>query len=71
MLRGEIGGSSGSAPARRRRSAGGSGRCTSVQAQGGALPVILRGDDPVARAVAVRHLTSLATLDARIFKSIV
>jgi len=37
-----------------------------VHAQGGALPVILSGDDPVARAVAVRHLTSLAALDARL-----
>jgi murein hydrolase activator len=39
-----------------------------VHAQGGALPVILSGDDPVARAVAVRHLTSLAALDARLIQ---
>jgi septal ring factor EnvC (AmiA/AmiB activator) len=39
-----------------------------VHAQGGALPVILSGDDPVARATAVRHLTSLAALDARLIQ---
>ena len=36
-----------------------------VHAQGGALPLILSGDDPVTRATAVRHLASLAALDAR------
>jgi septal ring factor EnvC (AmiA/AmiB activator) len=39
-----------------------------VHAQGGALPLLFGGDDPVARAVAVRHLTSLATLDARLIQ---
>ena len=39
-----------------------------VHAQGGALPVILSGDDPVTRATAVRHLTSLAALDARLIQ---
>jgi len=39
-----------------------------VQAQGGALPVVLSGEDPVGRAVAVRHLTSLAALDARLIQ---
>jgi murein hydrolase activator len=39
-----------------------------VHAQGGALPLLFSGDDPVARAVAVRHLTSLAALDARLIQ---
>ncbi|MBI4637774.1 MAG: peptidoglycan DD-metalloendopeptidase family protein [Candidatus Rokubacteria bacterium] len=39
-----------------------------VYAQGGALPVILSGDDPLARAAVVRHLTSLAALDARLIQ---
>jgi septal ring factor EnvC (AmiA/AmiB activator) len=39
-----------------------------VHVQGGALPILFSGDDPVARAVAVRHLTSLAALDARIIQ---
>ncbi|HEX9819797.1 MAG TPA: peptidoglycan DD-metalloendopeptidase family protein [Methylomirabilota bacterium] len=39
-----------------------------VQAQGGALPLLLSGDDPIARAVAVRHLTRLAALDARLIQ---
>jgi murein hydrolase activator len=39
-----------------------------VHAQGGALPLLLSGDDPVARAVAVRHLASLAALDARLIE---
>jgi septal ring factor EnvC (AmiA/AmiB activator) len=39
-----------------------------VQAQGGALPLLLSGDDPIARAVAVRHLTHLAALDARLIQ---
>jgi murein hydrolase activator len=39
-----------------------------VHAQGGALPLLLSGDDPVARAVAVRHLASLAALDARLIQ---
>jgi len=39
-----------------------------VHAQGGALPLILSGDDPVTRAIAVRHLASLAVLDARLIR---
>ena len=39
-----------------------------VHAQGGALPVILSGEDPVTRAVTVRHLASLAALDARVIQ---
>src|SRR5438552_19010884 len=39
-----------------------------VHAQGGALPLILSGDDPVTRALAVRHLASLAVLDARLIR---
>jgi len=39
-----------------------------VHAQGGALPVILSGEDPATRAVAVRHLASLAALDARLIQ---
>ena len=39
-----------------------------VQAQGGALPLLLSGDDPIARAVAVRHLTHLAALDVRLIQ---
>jgi murein hydrolase activator len=39
-----------------------------VHAQGGALPLLLSGDDPVARAVAVRHLARLAALDARLIQ---
>jgi septal ring factor EnvC (AmiA/AmiB activator) len=35
-----------------------------LQVQGGALPVLLSGDDPVAQAVRIRHLTTLATVDA-------
>ena len=39
-----------------------------MHSQGGALPLLLSGDDPVARAVAVRHLASLAALDARLIQ---
>src|SRR4030095_14774291 len=39
-----------------------------VHAQGGALPLLFGGDDPVTRAVAVRHLTSVAALDARLIQ---
>ena len=39
-----------------------------VHVQGGALPILLSGDDPAARAGAVRHLTSLASLDARLIQ---
>jgi murein hydrolase activator len=37
-----------------------------VQAEGGAIPVLLGGDDPVRRAAAIRVLTSLAGADARL-----
>jgi murein hydrolase activator len=37
-----------------------------VQAEGGAIPVLLGGDDPVRRASAIRALTSLAGADARL-----
>jgi septal ring factor EnvC (AmiA/AmiB activator) len=39
-----------------------------VHAQGGALPILLSGDDPMTRAAAMRHLTSLAALDARLIQ---
>ena len=39
-----------------------------LQVQGGALPVLLSGDDPVAQAVRLRHLTTLATVDARMIR---
>ena len=39
-----------------------------VHTQGGALPLLFSGDDPVARAVAVRHLASLAALDGRLIQ---
>jgi septal ring factor EnvC (AmiA/AmiB activator) len=39
-----------------------------VHVQGGALPLLLAGDDPTARAAAVRYLGSLASLDARLIQ---
>ncbi len=39
-----------------------------LQAQGGVLPVLLSGDDPVTQAVQLRHLTTLATVDARLIR---
>ncbi len=39
-----------------------------LQNQGGALPLILAGDDPMAQAVQLRHLTTLATVDARLIR---
>ncbi len=39
-----------------------------VHAQGGALPMLLSGEDPMTRAAAMRHLTSLAALDARLIR---
>ena len=39
-----------------------------LQVQGGALPVLLSGDDPVAQAVRLRHLATLATVDARVIR---
>ena len=39
-----------------------------VHDQGGALPLLLAGDDPTTRAAAIRHLGSLASLDARLIQ---
>ena len=39
-----------------------------LQTQGGALPVLLSGDDPVAQGVRLRHLATLATVDARMIR---
>jgi len=39
-----------------------------IEAQGGALPLLFSGDDPVAKAVQLRHLTTLATVDARLIR---
>ena len=39
-----------------------------LEAQGGALPLLLSGDDPIAKAVQLRHLTTLATVDARLIR---
>lgn len=39
-----------------------------VHVQGGALPLLLAGDDPTSRAAAIRHLASLASLDARLIQ---
>jgi murein hydrolase activator len=67
-LRGEVGGlerqrgSQEQALARRLRA------LYKIHAQGGALPLLFSGDDPVARGVAVRHLASLAALDARLIQ---
>jgi septal ring factor EnvC (AmiA/AmiB activator) len=36
-----------------------------LQAQGGVLPLVLSGNDPVDQAIRLRHLTTLATVDAR------
>jgi murein hydrolase activator len=39
-----------------------------LQAQGGALPLLLSGADPVAQSVRLRHLTTLARVDARMIR---
>jgi murein hydrolase activator len=39
-----------------------------VHVQGGALPLLLAGEDPTTRAAVVRHLGSLASLDARLIQ---
>jgi septal ring factor EnvC (AmiA/AmiB activator) len=39
-----------------------------VQALGAVLPLLLTGDDPVARSTTVRYLASLASLDARVIQ---
>ncbi|MFQ5520794.1 MAG: murein hydrolase activator EnvC family protein [Candidatus Methylomirabilia bacterium] len=37
-----------------------------LEAQGGVIPLVLGGEDPVARAVQLRHLATLAAVDARL-----
>src|SRR5262249_46314987 len=39
-----------------------------LQVEGGVLPVLLSGDDPLTRATRLRHLTTLATVDARLIR---
>jgi len=39
-----------------------------IEVQGGALPLLLSGDDPIAKAVQLRHLATLATVDARLIR---
>lgn len=39
-----------------------------LEVQGGALPLLLSGDDPIAKAVQLRHLTTLVTVDARLIR---
>ncbi len=39
-----------------------------LQSQGGVLPMLFAGDDPVVQAVHLRHLTTLATVDARLIR---
>lgn len=39
-----------------------------LEAQGGVLPALLSGEDPLGRAVRFRHLATLATVDARIIR---
>jgi septal ring factor EnvC (AmiA/AmiB activator) len=39
-----------------------------LQAEGGVLPLLFSGDDPLTRATRVRHLTTLATVDARLIR---
>jgi len=39
-----------------------------IQALGGALPLLFGGDDPIARAVLLRHLATLAAVDARLIQ---
>jgi septal ring factor EnvC (AmiA/AmiB activator) len=39
-----------------------------IRNQGGALPLVLSGEDPVERAVVLRHLTTLAVVDARLIQ---
>jgi septal ring factor EnvC (AmiA/AmiB activator) len=39
-----------------------------IQALGGVLPLLLSGDDPLAQATQLRHLTTLATVDARLIR---
>ncbi|MBI2524490.1 MAG: peptidoglycan DD-metalloendopeptidase family protein [Candidatus Rokubacteria bacterium] len=39
-----------------------------LEVQGGVLPLVLSGADPVAQAVRLRHLTTLAAVDARMIR---
>ncbi len=39
-----------------------------LQAQGGVLPLILSGDDPISQAAQIRSLTMLAAVDARLIR---
>jgi murein hydrolase activator len=39
-----------------------------LHAVGGAVPLLMADEDPVSRASTIRHLTSLATLDARLIQ---
>ena len=39
-----------------------------LRAEGGVLPLLFSGDDPLARATRLRHLTTLATVDARLIR---
>jgi len=39
-----------------------------LQAQGGVLPLLFSGDDPGVQAIQLRHLTTLATVDARLIR---
>ncbi len=39
-----------------------------LQAQGGVLPLLFSGDDPLAQATRLRHLATLATVDARLIR---
>jgi septal ring factor EnvC (AmiA/AmiB activator) len=39
-----------------------------LHAQGGVLPLLFSGDDPASKAIQLRHLTTLATVDARLIR---
>jgi len=39
-----------------------------LQVQGGVLPLLFSGDDPLVQATQLRHLTTLATVDARLIR---
>jgi murein hydrolase activator len=39
-----------------------------LQVQGGVLPLLFSGDDPASQAIQLRHLTTLATVDARLIR---
>jgi septal ring factor EnvC (AmiA/AmiB activator) len=39
-----------------------------LRAEGGVLPLLFTGDDPLTRATRLRHLTTLATVDARLIQ---